>query len=440
MKRSVSRSAPRLAALALLAAGVLIASCRDDGAKDGGPGPALSLEIELRAPGTQTVTALCTTAAGAVLVTIDDDADPARTFRFLFSTSGQLFGCGGAACTTEESVLQTALVDPRKVSVEVIDLSPDQFVATAAYDVLCRGVADVRVGTDLTMAGSALRARVKMLRVGGINPLFDGTGDHPTNQFLAGSPLRAAPANGTPARTGSGGGIVFAGGFDVTTGAATAAIHLFDPVTLSLRAAPVTMQELRGGLTATAIEGSLGESRVLFAGGARSTTAASFNDGELYDPFAQDLTVIPLYRARSGHSAVYLPQYDDLGGSAARPAVLLLGGCAAGMCAGGPDALGKTGSLEAFYLDSPPVSTLGAACTSAAGSPGSCTFSFGEGASCGSNCVSPGRSLAAAGPLKGPGSVLYFGHGYAASDDINGGLGASNLLDGHTFGSRAPRT
>lgn len=413
-----SASPTRFATLALLGGAVIFASCREE-KKPGEPGPRVDLGITLRTS-VGTVAALCQEAQSLLLRI----AEPDRETTFVYSAKGDvLYGCGGACA---DPVIQRAFGAPTRVVVELLDIAPANFGPNETYSVVCRGVADARLPGEITVEGTAVEADVKVLRVGAVNPLFDGIGEHPTAHSLAGAPIRAVPPYGTLARTATGGGIVFAGGFVFGTNDATSDLHVFDPLALTMRISPEGLMTPRGGLSATAIDGPDGASSILFAGGAASPGSESWNHGEVHRGTSRE--VVSLHNRRSGHSAVYLPDYEDLPGltmgATPRNAVLLIGGCSQGQCV--PPLTGSTPStstMEAVYLDRP-SSANPSICLGTAGSLGSCSYASLE-SECGPQtahlCAGPPRSLGAAGPLKGAPSVrLYTGQGYTAAGAATG--------------------
>lgn len=418
-----ARKASRLAALSILAGATSFAACGEK-KKPGRPGPAVSLSIQLLTPGNASFGTYCP-GTGAILLTIED-AD--RELTFLYSPSGALHGCPGGPCGDE--AIQTAFTAPRKITVEAISRGVQGYAVGDAFDVICRGVADARLPEQIMVGDDlAVEADVKILRVGSINPLFDDGTQHPTTYALAGAPVNAVPPFETLARTATGGGIVFAGGFMPFTNVASAGIFLFDPLALTMRSADETLVNARGGLTATAIADDLtGLTSILFAGGALSTTTSASMSAELYVPGSQPV-VFDMFRRRSGHSAVYLPNYRN-GGETPRNAVMLIGGCGVGICPGLTSTPPATATMEQFYLRRPSAG-VGTApfCTNTLDQPGVCSDASLESDCAPGKCATPARSLGAAGPLGGDmPRRLYTGQGYEGAGSATGkGWGLSEL-------------
>lgn len=266
-------------------------------------GESADLALDVRFPDGKTESTTCGSdlLRLSYLLSIDTGTD-GWDYRLLFSGDSEtLYGCPGplAVNACSNAALAFNLEVPQRVMLEALDVAPENYLAAlSGVGVFCRGVADVGVlASDITSVTDPPptqdpnpeeltvvthhTAILRMLKVGGTNPMPFVAGPAPVGRFGAAASFsndrfKLGPASGG----GMAGKVALAGGVD-TTGAFHDEIHLFDPVTLAFTVFG-DLQSTRAGLTATAFSDSAGNPAILFAGGANIPgTASQSNHAEV---------------------------------------------------------------------------------------------------------------------------------------------------------------
>ena len=243
---------------ALLSAALIAAfACRGTRVHDATfAGTSVDLQYDLPREITST-TEFCA-GAHSILVSLDTTSGSGAQFStLLFGTDGTLKGCGKPACRNDVDLVFTGL---KRVIVEWTDVTPAQYENSFSANVVCRGVAtDETNGTGAIppfgglsrttdSAGvSHFHARLPVLRVGDLNPLFTTTAGAIVAPWAAASGFQSDLSG---ARTGTGGKIVVAGGG--IPGSALKNTWIFDPRSISGSAGP-DLGHVRIGLTAIRI-------------------------------------------------------------------------------------------------------------------------------------------------------------------------------------------
>ena len=114
------------------------------------------------------------------------DSAAAWDYRFLLDTAGNLFGCASGPCSGK---IQVSLSHVSRAMFEGIDVSAAAYAAAANVNVVCRGIADSRLGmgqivnspvptpsatstTQPPALSSEIAVHIPLLRIGEFNPTF----------------------------------------------------------------------------------------------------------------------------------------------------------------------------------------------------------------------------------------------------------------------------
>ncbi len=254
------------------------------------------------------------------------DSAAAWDYRFLLDTAGNLFGCASGPCSGK---IQVSLSHVTRAMFEGIDVSADAYAAAADVNIVCRGIADSRLGmgqivnspvptpsatstTQPPALSAEIAVHIPLLRIGEFNPTF-------TTASPIGGRQAAATLSFSPARSATGGMIVVGGSDN-----ADDRIFRFDPTKISVAVDAATLSEPRIGPRAVAFLDSAGRPAVLFAGG-QNALGNSINSMDVVRLGAPPLSY-PSHSDEVLENSVgfYLPRHKEAG--VLSPAVVLIGG------------------------------------------------------------------------------------------------------------------